>query len=111
MGTATRKEFEGDAACTRKEIERTGSLLLEVDVGPEDIKEILLGEICGGTSLERTGDIEMTTAIFTCYNSHDIPKYILYPIEEQGHKIYGHLFFACQRNYWEDIGGLENFQM
>ena len=67
---ATGNQFQGDAACAGKEVEGCG--ILEVDVILQNIKDVLLCEIGGWSSLKRTGNVEMATLILSCYDSHNL---------------------------------------
>ena len=66
---ATGNQFQRDAACAGKEVEGCG--ILEIDVILQNIKDVLLCEICGWSRLERTGNVEMATLILSCYDSHN----------------------------------------
>ena len=66
---ATGNQFQGDAACAGKEVE--GSGILEIDVILQNIKDVLLCEICSWSRLERTWYVEVTTLILSCYDSHN----------------------------------------
>ena len=67
---ATGNQFQGDAACAGKEVE--GCNILEVYVILQNIKDVLLCEIGGWSSLKRTGNVEMATLILSCYDSHNL---------------------------------------
>ena len=68
--TTAREKFEGNAARASEEVERRR--FLEIDVGAEDVEEVLLGEICGGTRLEGAGHFEMAAFVFTRYDTHSV---------------------------------------
>ena len=64
----TREQFEGDAACARKEIQCLGSL--KVDILRQHIKDILLGEVRCRPRLETPWNIEVPSLISSCDDSH-----------------------------------------
>ena len=66
---ATGNQFQGDAACAGKEVEGCG--ILEIDVILQNIKDVLLCEICSWSRLERTWYVEVATLILSCYDSHN----------------------------------------
>ena len=68
LGTASRQQFERDAAGSRKEVE--GVSTVEVYVTVEHIEDILLGEVGGGTCLERTGHVEPAAFVFSGNDTH-----------------------------------------
>ena len=68
MATATRKQFESDAACAREEIQRLGSL--EIDILCEHIEDILLREIRCRPRFERAWNVEVTSFVFPGNDSH-----------------------------------------
>ena len=68
-GTSTGKQFESDAAGSCKQVKGNG-FLFPVNVGIKYVEEILLGKVGSGTCLECTGNIEMTSLVFTCYYTH-----------------------------------------
>ena len=65
---ATGNQFQRDAACAGKEVEGCG--ILEIDVILQNIKDVLLCEICSWSRLERTWYVEVATLILSCYDSH-----------------------------------------
>ena len=67
---ATGNQFQRDAACAGKEVEGCG--ILEIDVILQNIKDVLLCEICSWSRLERTWYVEVTTLILSCYDSHNL---------------------------------------
>jgi hypothetical protein len=70
MRAAAGQEFEGDAARAGKEIQGAWGICLEVDVGTEDIEEVLLGEVGSGPRLEGSRDIKMASAVFASNDTH-----------------------------------------
>ena len=66
---ATGNQFQRDAACAGKEVEGCG--ILEIDVILQNIKDVLLCEICSWSRLERTWYVEVATLILYCYDSHN----------------------------------------
>ena len=67
--TATaRHELERDAARAAKEVERRGSV--EIDIAAQHIEDVLLGKIGRRTRLERARYLEMPSLILSCDNSH-----------------------------------------
>ena len=70
--TRGRVQFQCDAARSGKEVKGIGRILFKIDIGTEDIEQVLLGEVRSGTRLEGTGDVEVTTTVFPCNNSHSL---------------------------------------
>lgn len=68
LPASSRYKFEADAACSRKEIEGTGSF--EIEVTHHDIKDVFFGKIGGGTCLEGAWNVEMTAFILAGDDSH-----------------------------------------
>ena len=68
-GTSTGKQFESDAAGSCKQVKGNG-FLFPINIGIKNVEEILLGKVGSGTCLECTGNIEMTSLVFTCYYTH-----------------------------------------
>ena len=68
-GTSTGKQFKSDAASSCKQVKGNG-FLFPINIGIKNVEEILLGKVGSGTCLECTGDIEMTSLVFTCYYTH-----------------------------------------
>ena len=62
-------EFERDASRAGEEVESC-RLLAEVDVGLQDIEEILLGKVRRGPCREATGHVEVPAFVFACDDSH-----------------------------------------
>lgn len=73
-GTTARQQLQGDAASTGKEIQGN-RFLVPVHIGIQDVEEVFLGKIRCRTSLESTRNIEMTTFILSCYNTHGQNSY------------------------------------
>ena len=63
-----RHELERDAARAAKEVERRGSI--EIDIAAQHIEDVLLGKIGRRTRLERARYLEMPSLILSCDNSH-----------------------------------------
>ena len=70
MRAAAGQEFEGDTARAGKEIQGAWGICLEVDIGTEDIEEVLLGEVRSGPRLEGSWDIKMASAVFASNDTH-----------------------------------------
>ena len=68
LTASAREQFKGNTASARKEVE--GACTVEVDIVGKHIKDILLGKISCGPCLEVSGNIEMTSFIDTCNDSH-----------------------------------------
>ena len=68
-GTSTGKQFKSDAASSCEQV-KGNWFLFPINVGIQYVEEILLGKIGSGTCLECTGNIEMTSLVFTCYYTH-----------------------------------------
>ena len=68
LRTATREQFEWDAAGACKEVE--GAHAFQVDVGVEHVEDVLFGEIGGGTRLEGAWYVEATTFVDACDDTH-----------------------------------------
>ena len=66
---SAREELEGDAARAAKEVE--GMEAFKVEVGTEDVEEVLLGEVGGGSCLEGGGDGEVASFVFSGYGTHE----------------------------------------
>lgn len=65
---ASRQQFERDAACACKEVE--GTCAFKVDVCVEDIEDVLLRKVGGGTCLEGVRDVETATFVDACDDAH-----------------------------------------
>ena len=65
---AAREEFEGDTARAAKEVERPR--FLKVEVGTQDVEQILFGKVRRGTGFETMGHLKMAALIFSCDNTH-----------------------------------------
>ena len=68
MGGASAEQFEADAACAAKEVERPTPV--DVHAVLEDVEQRLLGQIGGGPCLEVAGRVETTSAVLTCDDLH-----------------------------------------
>ena len=66
---AAREQLQRDAACARKEVE--GGRVVQVEVAPDDVEDVLLGEVGRRPRLECAGNLEMTTLIDTSDDAHD----------------------------------------
>jgi len=71
VGAAAGEEFKGDAAGAGKEVQGTWGIAFEVDIGAQDIEQVFLGEVRGGTRLESAWDVEVATPVFSCNDSHE----------------------------------------
>lgn len=69
-GTATREQFECDAACTCKEVE--GLCTFEIDILHQYVEDVLLGKVGGRPRLERAWYVKMTSLVFSRYDSQNI---------------------------------------
>ena len=70
MRASSRQQFQRYTTSACKEVESPWSIRLKVDIGTQHIKEVFLGEIRRGTSLERARHIKMPATVFACYYSH-----------------------------------------
>ena len=66
--TAARQQLERDAACAREKVERDG--FVQIYILCQHIEDVLLGKVRRGASLEGARDVEMTTFVFSCNDSH-----------------------------------------
>ena len=65
---AAAQQFEGDAPRTAEEVQRRQPL--EVEVLLQDVEEILLSEVCRGTSVEALRDVEAAPLLLPAYDAH-----------------------------------------
>ena len=68
-GTSTGKQFKSDATGSCKQV-KGNRFIFPINIGIKNVEEILLGKVGSGTCLECTGNIEMTSLVFTCYYTH-----------------------------------------
>ena len=66
--TASRQQFQRDAACAREEVE--GRSVFEVHILHQHVEDVLLGKVGSGPRLKRTRNIKMTSLLFFSYNPH-----------------------------------------
>lgn len=66
---ASRQHFKRDAARARKEVERTGTL--EINVSVEHVEEVFLRKIGRRTRLERARNVEMPTLVDSSDDAHN----------------------------------------
>ena len=65
---ASRQQLERYAARAGKEVE--GTCAFKVDVCVEDIEDVLLRKVGGGTCLEGVGNVEAATFVDACDDAH-----------------------------------------
>ena len=68
LRTATRQQFQSDAACTGEEIEGRGTF--KVEISRQYIKDVFLGKVRCRPSLERPRYVEVPSLVFPCDDSH-----------------------------------------
>ena len=66
--TATGEKFERDAARAGEEVERRSTI--EIDILDEHVEDVLLGKVGSRPCLEGAGNVEMTTFVLSCDDSH-----------------------------------------
>jgi len=71
-----RQHLERYAARACKEVESVGSV--KVDVSADDVEDVLLGEVGGGSCLEGSGNVEVATLVYSCYYSHIVLLFYIY---------------------------------
>lgn len=69
MSASSAQQFQGDASRTRKEVQCRG-LFIEVQVSLQDIEEILLGKVGGGSGFESAWYLKAASLVFACYYAH-----------------------------------------
>ena len=71
MSASSAQQFQGDASRTRKEVQCRG-LFIEVQVSLQDIEEILLGKVGGGTGGKGLWNLKVPPFVFSCNDSHEL---------------------------------------
>lgn len=69
VSASSAQQFQGDASRTRKEVQCRG-LFIEVQVSLQDIEEILLGKVGGGSGFESAWYLKAASLVFACYYAH-----------------------------------------
>ena len=68
VGAAARHQFEGDAARAREEVEGCGAF--KVHITRQDIEDVLLGKVGGGSCLETPWNLKVPSLVYACNDSH-----------------------------------------
>jgi hypothetical protein len=67
-GTATREQFQRDAARAGKQVQCRGTI--EIHISVHHVEDVLLRHVGGRTGLERFWDVEMPSLVFPSNDSH-----------------------------------------
>ena len=67
---ATRQQFQRYASSAGKEVK--GRCVFKINVTLKDIENVLFGKVRRRAGLETAWDIEVTSLVSSCYNSHSV---------------------------------------